>query len=487
MRTVLYINGIALLGLALFMLLPLILEINEHTQDWQVFAISTFFCLFFGALLVFANQSEHYELDVRHAYVLTITIWLIISLFGALPFYFSHTGYKLSFTDAIFETVSGITTTSSTVYVGLDQAPKGILLWRSLLQFIGGIGIVVMSMTILPYLKVGGMQIFRLDASEYGDKILLSIRQITIYAILLYFILNIVCAYCYYIAGMSVFDAVNHAMTTISTGGFSTHDASFGYFNNKVRWVGVIFMIIGATPLMLYYYPMIGRVPSRPLLEQTKAFLFGLLTVIMVMTLWLIFHVGMNFIQALNQAVFNITSIATTSGFVSEDYSKWGSFPMLVFYFLIVMGGCTGSTCGGIKTFRVQVMVKVLLLEIKRMVHPHGVFSTQLGGKTLDTEVTKSVGTFFLIFIFTFLVTAIGLSFTGLDFITSVSGAAEAISNVGSGLGSIIGPTHNFSSLPNSSIWILTLAMLVGRLEIITVLVLFTGYFWQDLHVEYQE
>lgn len=402
-------------------------------------------------------------------------------MFAALPFYLTSTDYHLSFTDAVFESVSGLTTTGSTVYTGLDAAPRGILLWRSILEWIGGIGIVVFSMTIFPYLRIGGMQLFQSESSDRSDKILPRVGQITTVLFIVYIGLTSLNILAYYLAGMTGFDAINHGLTTISTGGFSTHDASFGYFESPViQWLGTIFMIAGGTPLMLYFYFLLGKMPSRPLLSQAKAMYIGLALVSVIMALYLYKTQNMPFEESLRLSAFNIVSVVTTTGYATTDYSLWGGFAIMGFYFLTIAGGCTGSTSGGIKIFRFQVMGKMLLLQIKKLVYPHGVFTEKIGGKPLTSDVISSVGTFFLLFCFLFCITAGGLALTGLDFITSMSGAATALANVGPRLGEIIGPAGNFVHISDTAKWILIFAMLAGRLEILTILVLFTRNFWQD-------
>lgn len=481
MRTVFRTHGFLLILLSIFMLVPAVVDILDHNQDWVVFLISSFLCMFLGGILILANQNDGEKFQMKHAYFLTTTIWISISFFAALPFYFATSGYHLSMTDAMFESVSGFTTTGSTVYVKLDSAPRGILLWRSITQLIGGIGIVVLSMTVFPYLKVGGMQLFQSESSDRSDKILPRVQQVANASLAVYVLLIVLCTIAYKIGGMTTFDAINHSVATISTGGYSTHDTSFAYFESSfLQWSGTIFMILGGSPLLLFFYFVIGKKPNRPLLSQARSFWFGICLVSTLIALWISYYLNMDFSDALRVSAFNVASIVTTTGFASADYTLWGGFIVIILYFLTIAGGCTGSTSGGIKIFRFQVMIKMLILQTKRLVKPNAIFSENIAGQKITDDVARSVGVFFILFICLFCITTIVLTLTGLDFITSLSGAATAIANVGPGFGSIIGPTGNFAPLSDPAKWMLTFAMLAGRLEIMTMLVLFTKGYWED-------
>lgn len=482
MRTVLMTQGLALVILAIFMTFPALVEVIYGSHDYNVFLLTSFICLFLGSILVLTNQVDKYELKVKEVYLLTVLTWTSLSFFGALPFYFTSSVYHLSLTDAIFETVSGLTTTGSTVYVKLDEAPKGILLWRSLLVFLGGAGIVALGMTIFPFLRVGGMQLFQSESSDRSDKVFARVHQVGRAILITYLLLNILCAISFYLGGMDWFDAVNHAMAAIGTGGFSTHDASFGYFQSpKLEWIASFFMMLGGTPLLLIFYILMGKKPNRPLLSQAKAFWVGMGVVIIITTSWVYYSVpNMGFYEVLYKTTFNLTSIVTTTGFASTDYTLWGGFIIVLVYFLTIAGGCTGSTSGGIKIFRFQVMVQMLILYAKRLIYPNGVFQAKIGGKALSEEIMQSVVIFFALFALLFCVITLLLTITGLDIITSLAGAATSLSNVGPGLGDIIGPVGNFGPLNDQAIWVLTFGMVIGRLEIITLLVLCSKYFWQD-------
>jgi trk system potassium uptake protein TrkH len=481
MRTVFYTHGICLIGLALFMLVPGIYEIYLGTGQWKPFGVSAFICFFIGGVLSLTSKQDEYELSLRNGYLLTTTLWISLPFLGGLPFYLTSGTYHLSITNAIFESVSGMSTTGSTVYVGLDDAPKGILLWRGITCYLGGIGIVVLTMGMLPYLRVGGMQLFQTESSDRSEKILPRTHQIAILTTVIYTLLIILCAIAYYLGGMTAFDAIAHSMPTLATAGFQTHDMGFEYFHNpRLEWIGAVFMVAAATPMLLYYTLIIRHSANKALLEQSKFFWGQLIVIVSAVTAYLYATSTKPFEESLRQATFNLISIATTTGFTSTDYSQWGTFAVMVFYFTTVIGGCTGSTSGGIKTFRLQVMVKMVSLQIKRLVMPHGVFSERIGGKTLTESISESVGLFFLVYVFVFAVVAIGLASTGLDMITSMSGTATAMAGVGPGLGPIIGPVGNFSTLSDTAKWFLIFAMLAGRLEVVTIMVLFSPGYWRD-------
>jgi trk system potassium uptake protein TrkH len=483
MRTVYYTHGICLVGLAIFMLAPALLDLyTGGSSDWKAFFITSFLCFFIGGILIFANKAKEYDLSVRHAYLLTTTLWVTIPFAAAIPFYLVRGTYHLSVTNAIFESVSGISTTGSTVYVGLDNAPHGILLWRAITCYLGGIGIVVLTMGMLPYLRVGGMQLFQTESSDRTEKVLPKTYQIALLTTGIYTTIIILCAVAYYFGGMSAFDAIAHSMPTIATAGFSTHDGGFAYFNKpQLEWIGSVFMIAAATPMLLYYSLIMGHSSNRALLEQARFFWAQVFFMVMAVTFYVYFTSDKPFEEVLRQTTFNLTSITTTTGFTSTDYSKWGSFAIMMFYFATVVGGCTGSTSGGIKTFRIQAMIKMVRLQVKKLIMPHGVFTEHIGGKTLTEGLSRSVALFFLVYVATFAIVATGMASSGLDMLTCLSGAATSMAGVGPGLGPIIGPVGNFSTLSDVAKWFLIFGMISGRLEVITILVLLTKNFWEDL------
>lgn len=473
------IIGTLLTILAAAMLLPAGIDYYVGNPDWVNFLVSAFFTGFIGGILIFTNQGKAATITLKQTFILTTLAWIVVVVFAALPL--SLADIDLTYTDAFFEAMSGVTTTGSTVIVGLDQAPPGILLWRALLQGLGGMGIIVFAIAILPMLKIGGMQLFRAESSDRSENVLPRARQLSTGISVVYILLTLLCSFALWLAGMDWFDAICHAMPIISTGGFANYDASIGHFNSiSIEMIASVFMILGALPFALYIQMVRGK-PLAPFQDsQVRWFLAIVCFSIVVLALWTHLTQHMSFGLALRHTSFNIISIITTTGLVSTDYNQWGSFAVLYFFFFTVMGGCTGSTSGGIKVFRHQVLFETAKVQIMRLIQPHGVFRPFFNGKPIEETTISSVLSFFILFAFIFLVFSLLLGFTGLDFITSMSGVAQAMANTGPGLGNIIGPAGNFSSLSDAAKWILSAAMLVGRLELFTVLVLFSPYFWKS-------
>jgi len=476
-RPVLFICGILLTTLAVMMGIPAAADADAGNEDWEAFALSGMLTLFVGGALILTNRSETIRLNLRQAFVFTTLSWLVICAFAALPLAFSKLG--LSYTDAFFEATSGITTTGSTVIVGLDFAPPGILLWRAILQWLGGIGIIVVAVAILPMLRVGGMQLFRMESSDTSEKVLPRTAEIASAVGVIYLVLSVICAAAYWSAGMSPFEAVTHAMTTIATGGFSTSDLSLGYFDSAtIDWIAVLFMTLGGMPFVLY----LQAVRGKPLLlwrdGQVRWFLSIIAFGILALALWR-WQGGEVAERALRQSAFNVVSIITGTGYSTTDFSQWGGFALAAFFLFMFIGGCAGSTSCGIKVFRFQVLYATARIQVARLLQPHGVFIPYYNRQPISEAVTASVMGFFFLFVITFAVLALALGVLGLDFLTSVSGAATAIANVGPGLGEVIGPAGNFSSLPDAAKWLMAAGMLLGRLELFTVLVLFAPSFWR--------
>ncbi len=478
-RPILYVNGILLSVLSLSMVFPMLADLYFGYDDWKVFMSCIIITGFFGGALILSNMGHRYDnVTTRQAFLLTNSAWFFLPTFGALPFWLSS--LDMSFTDSFFEAMSGITTTGSTVIVGLDYTPAGILLWRAILQWLGGIGIIIMAMSVLPFLKVGGMQIFIAEMSE-DEKALPRAAQLASFIMVIYVILTGICALFYMLVGMEIFDAVAHAMTTIATGGFSTFDASFSHYTNpSAEIVATIFMIMGGIPFVLYLKAVRGDI--KPLFKdsQVRWFISILAITITAMTIYLYHTQGMSVLEGFRRSSFNIVSVMTGTGYGSGDFNAWGGFAVSLFFFLMVVGACAGSTSCGIKLFRFQVLYSVTKIQINKLLHPNGVFIPHYNGKPMPKDVPGSVMGFFFIYALGFSFLAIALSFVGLDFITAMSGAATSISNVGPGLGPIIGPTGNFQPLPDSAKWILCAGMLLGRLELFTILVMLSPHFWKN-------
>ncbi len=460
------------------MALPALADLAAADPDWQVFAASAVVTLFVGMSLVLAfRMHEPIRLGLREAFLLTAASWTGVAAFAAIPFAFSN--LDIDYTDAFFEAISGITTTGSTVLSGLDDMPRGILLWRSLLQWIGGVGIIVMAIAMLPLLRVGGMQLFRTESSDRSEKVMPRLRQVATALGTIYVGLSAACALAYWTAGMNTFDAMNHAMTTVATGGYSTSDSSFGRFGPAAQWIGVVFMLFGALTFTLYIRFWNGEPSALWRDSQVRWFLSIAFAAITSMIAWTVFTQDMPVSEAVRASAFNVISIITTTGYASTDYMAWGTFAFGAFYFLTFVGGCTGSTSGAIKIFRFQVLHAIASQQLARLLAPHRVTVPRVQGKEITEEIAISVLSFFFFYAITFALLALALGLFGLDPVTALSGATTTVGNVGPGLGDVIGPAGNFASLPNGAKWVLSAGMLLGRLEFVTVFVLLTRSFWR--------
>ena len=477
-RPVGYVIGLLVAALGATMLVPLAVDLAEGRGHWPAFAESAILTILAGGLISLAcSNGVHQGLSIQQTFLLTTTVWLALPLFGALPFVLGATEARL--VDAFFEAMSGLTTTGSTVLTGLDTLPKGLLLWRGLLQWLGGIGIIVVAMVFLPELRVGGMQIFRTEAFDTFGKILPRATEISSQISTIYIGLTLACALAYIATGMDAFDATVHAMTTVSTGGFANYDASFGRFTGPAEYVASTFMLLAALPFVRYVQLVNGHSNAVWRDAQVKGFVGTIavvVAVVMVSLLWIFPHHPE---QALREALFNVISITTGTGYASVDYMNWGPFLISIFFFIGLIGGCAGSTACSVKVFRWQLFFASVRTQIKRIRSPHGVFTPRYDGRSVGDDVLNSVMSFFVFFVVTLGLMSVALGFTGLDFVTSVSGAATALANVGPGLGEIIGPAGNFSTLNDAAKWILAFGMLIGRLEIMAVFVLFTVRFWR--------
>lgn len=477
-RPVFLVVGILLTTLAVFMCIPAIVDMFMGNPDWQVFMASAGVTLFVGVAMAFASNSGGAKLNVRQAFLMTTLAWLFLTVFAALPLRYSE--LNLSFTDAFFEAMSGLTTTGSTVITSLDKAPPGILLWRALLQWVGGIGIIVMAIAILPLLRVGGMQLFRMESSDQSDKALPRAAQVASVIGIIYVLLTVAWAGGYWLAGMSGFDAVAHAMTTIATGGFSTSDDSLGHFNSAtIDAIATVGMLMGALPFLLYLKTVQGEWGALFRDSQVQWFIAAASLAVLTATGWLWLDEGRSLLDSLRYAAFNVVSIITGTGYATEDYTLWGAFATPLFFFIMFIGGCAGSTTCGIKVFRFQVLYSAAWTQMRHLLQPHGIFIPYYNRRPVSDEVIVSVLSFFFVFGVCYALLALGLGMLGLDFLTAISSAATSISNVGPALGPISGPAGTFQPLPDAAKWLLSAGMLLGRLELFTVLVLFTRAFWR--------
>ena len=475
---ILFVIGLILLALGIAMGATAGFDAFIGEGHAASFLFSAFVTMFAGGALVFSNRSPVFDFDQRQAFVLTFLAWTVGCAFAALPFVF----WRLSYTDAFFETMSGLTTTGSTVIVGLDAAPKAILLWRSILNGLGGIGIIVMAIAILPFLRVGGMQLFKTESSDKADKVLPRPGQVAAATAQVFLILTVICALAFMLAGMSGFDAVNHALTAIATGGFSTHDASFAFYEDRpaVQWVGAVFMLLGGLPFVAYVKMAQGNPFALVTNPQVQTFLTIILVAIGLVTAYLMNDGSLTFWPALRHASFNLISVITTTGYASLDYMQWGSFPLVVIYLFMFLGGCSGSTAGGIKVFRMQIVGIAFRMQVLKMIYPHAVTPRQYTGIRLSDEVIASVLVFVTIYILTVAAISLCLAAFGLDFVSAITGASQAVGNIGPGLGDKIGPAGNYASMPVGAKWILAVGMMLGRLELLTAYVLLTPAFWRS-------
>jgi len=478
-KTVFFIIGTLLIILGLFMLLPYCLQIF-YREDSHSFLSSSFITILIGTLFVLANLQKEYQLNLKQTFFFSTFAWISIAGFGALPFILSDINFSVS--DSFFESMSGITTTGSTVVTNLDDSPKSILMWRAIMQWLGGVGIIVMAITVLPLLKVGGMQLFKIESSDKPEKILPRTSQVAFIIISTYLVLTFFCAFFYKILGMSLFDSVAHAMTTIATGGFSTHNDSIGYFNNSnIEIIATIFIILGSIPFIAYLKFIKGNRKIFYQDIQIKGLVYLFLLSTLIMFLYLFFNnTNILIIEKIRIASFNVVSILSGTGYVTNDFSLWGKFPLIFFLFLMFIGGCAGSTACGIKIFRFQLLFLFLNNQIKKLIYPNSIFILKYNNQKITDSYMNSVIIFVFAYLFIFILTAMLLSVTGLDFLSAISGAATSISNVGPGLGEIIGPNGNFKSIPEVSKWVLSFGMLLGRLELFAVLILFFPSFWRN-------
>ncbi|MEM1074556.1 MAG: TrkH family potassium uptake protein [Pseudomonadota bacterium] len=479
LRPVGYVIGLLVAVLGAAMVLPLIIDLAEGRGHWPAFLQSTIFTTLTGGLVALACANGVKEgLTIQQTFILTTGVWVALPLFGAIPFVLGDT--EARYVDAFFEAMSGLTTTGSTVFSGLETLPKGLLLWRGILQWLGGIGIIVVAMVFLPELRVGGMQIFKSEAFDTMGKILPRATQIASQISSIYLSLTIACALSYIALGMDAFDATVHALTTVSTGGFANYDASFGVFSGPTEYVASLFMILAALPFVRYVQLINGH--AKPLWRdsQVQVFLLTLIVIVLLMAFALQHAMPHTLERAFREAFFNVTSIMTGTGYSSADYMLWGPFLVSMFFFVGLIGGCAGSTTCSIKIFRYQLLFASIKMQLRRIRSPNGVFVVLYEKRSVDEEVLSSVMSFFMFFVLTLGLLAIALSLTGLDFITSLSGAATALSNVGPGLGDEIGPAGNFSGLNDGAKWLLSLGMLLGRLELLAVYAMLTVTFWRD-------
>jgi trk system potassium uptake protein TrkH len=477
-KPIFYVNGLLLLALAVSMIFPAMVDLNAQNQDWKVFAVAMLVTAFAGFAFVFTSQEKKFHMSHREIFVMTTLSWILMTTFGALPFCFAE--QRLTFTDAFFEAMSGLTTTGSTAYTGLDSMPAGLLLWRALLHWIGGIGFIVVAIAILPLLQISGMQLFKSQSFGEMEKSLPRASQIAGYLCGVYFLLTALCAALFYAAGMTMLEAICHSMATISTGGFSTSDASIGHFASAtVDWIAIFFMTISSLPFMLFM-----RLSPRNFRHffgdsQARAFVGMVVVFSLMLTAYVFLEGRYGLLDSLRHSFFVVSTIMSTTGFVTQDYGLWGPFAVGLAFFLTFLGACSGSTAGGIKTFRLQILWKLMMQQLNSLISPHSIDNVYYNGKKVSNNDLAAVAGFFFVYIATWIISTILLLLCGLDVVSAMSGSITAITNVGPALGAVIGPAGNFSTLDPAPVWILSISMLLGRLEFMTIIILLMPRFWR--------
>ena len=475
-KTVFFTLGILQIILGIFMFIPIIAQFFYQEIDSSFFGASIV-TIIFGTLFFLSNLDHENKLNLQQAFLLTALSWLSVAIFGSLPFFFSNLDF--SFTNAFFESMSGITTTGSTIIANLENMPKSILLWRAILQWLGGIGIIIMAITLMPIMNVGGMQLFKISSNDSSEKVLPKSKEIAVRLIYIYSALTMMCALTYYVFGMNFFDSVTHSMTTLATGGFSNYNESIGFFDSlAIEISAMFFIILGSLPFISYIKFINGNRDIFFSDTQIITFFKIIFISIIILSIYLIFNNSETY--NIRSIFFNVISILTGTGYVNAQFDNWGGFSLLIFLSLMFIGGCAGSTTCGVKIFRFQILYLFITNQLKKIIYPKGVFIIKYNQSSIDEKFISSIISFIFFYFVIFLVLTALLSLTGLDFVTAISGAATSISNVGPGLGSEIGPNSNFSSLPDVSKWILSLGMILGRLELFAILVLFLPSFWRN-------
>ncbi len=477
-KTVFFTLGVLLIVLGFSMLAPITIQLiyNEFNST---FVISSIITITFGALFFLANIDHNRSLSTQQAFLLTALSWIGVAIFGSIPFIFSD--LNLSVTDAFFESMSGITTTGATIINNLSDAPKAILSWRAILQWLGGIGIIVMAITLMPIMNIGGMQLLKISSGDSSEKILPKSKQISLRLVLIYFSLTLLCAFFYKVCGMNFFDSFTHSMTTIATGGFSNYNQSIGFFESaKIEYVSIVFIILGSIPFISYIKFLSGNKKIVFKDEQIKLFFKLIFFSILILFIYLAIVNKNIFEIQLRAIIFNVVSILTGTGYVTKEFDQWGNFPLIFFLLLMFIGGCAGSTTCGIKVFRVHMLYFFLKNQLMKIIYPRAIINLKYNNEVVQDKLIASIISFIYLYIIIFFVISALLTLTGLDFITAISGAASSISNVGPGLGNEIGPNSNYASLPATSKWILSSGMILGRLEIFAILVIFLPSFWRS-------
>ena len=476
-KTVFFTLGILLIILGIAMIVPLVFQLIYKELD-STFVVSGIITITFGVLFFLSNIDHLKSINTQQAFLLTALSWLSIAVFGSLPFFFSE--LNLSITDSFFESMSGITTTGATILSNIENSPKGILIWRAMLQWLGGIGVILMAITLMPIMNIGGMQLLKISSYDTSEKILPKSKQISLRLIMVYLFLTLFCAFFYKIFGMNFFDSITHSMTTIATGGFSNYDQSIGYFNNPyIEIISILFILLGSIPFILYIKFISDDKKIIFKDEQVKLFFkLSLFSILILFFYLIIFNKDISQVH-IRSVIFNVVSILTGTGYVTKEFDQWGNFPLIFFLILMFIGGCAGSTTCGIKVFRVHILYYFIRNQLLKIIYPRAIINLKYNNNKVEDKLIASIISFIYLYILIFFVLASLLTLTGLDFITSISGAASSLSNVGPGLGNEIGPNSNYSGIPDQSKWLLSVGMILGRLEIFAILIIFLPSFWR--------
>jgi trk system potassium uptake protein TrkH len=479
-RAAIHIAAVFGIYLSFAMLIPAAADLYYGNPDWQAFAFSALFLGGLSLAVMLATQGRPPPASARFGFLVVNLLWLTMAIAGAVPLMMSS--LDISLADAVFESVSGITTTGGTVLSGLDNMAPGILLWRTLLQWMGGLGVIVLGLFVLPFLNVGGMTYVKIETTDISERTSARLSTHTLSILGVYSLLTLLCAVCYAAGGMGGFDAITHSFSTISTGGLSNYDSSFARYADQpmILWTGTVFMFIGALPFsILILIALRGRADALLSDPQIRVFASYVLAFVLVLMIYLRLTQDLSLFESLTHAAFNAVSIITTTGLTSDDYAQWGSFAIAIFFVATFLGGCSGSTSGGIKAYRFLILYKLFVNGLRRLIYPNTVLRVRYGDRPVDEEMQDAVVLFISAFFVLWAILTILLAATGLDLITATTGALANLTNVGPGLGDVIGPAGNYSAVPDAAKWILSFAMLLGRLEILAVLVILTPAFWR--------
>jgi len=473
-KSIINLFSILVAFFSLSLLVPLVVSFIFDDGSSNIF-ITTFLLIFIPSIIAWQlTKKSKEEMGVKEGFVIITLFWIVLSLVGSMPFYL----YGMSFVDSFFESMSGITTTGATVISGLNNMPESVLFYRQLLQWMGGMGLIVLAIAVMPLLGIGGGQLYKTEipGALSDQKLTPRIKETAQALWLIYLGLTVVCALLYFAFGMSAFDAISHSLSTVSIGGFSTHDESIGYFNSmSIEVICMVFMLLSALSYALHYFAVYKKKPLKYFHDSELRFFVSILSIVIGLSLLLSIIVGFDG-GSFREILFQSVSIVTTTGFVSTDYSSW---PTSITFLLLIgafIGACSGSVGGGIKSWRVLIMINHAKINIMRLVHPNAVVSLKIGSKAVDDKVAESVWGFFSIYVICFMLLLLSLLATGMDFESSFSAIGACLNNLGPGLGQV---AETYGSVSNFGKSILALAMILGRLEIFTLLVLFTTVFWQ--------